>query len=138
MPHNYDLVPRFYDVDMARNMPFDDVGFYTKLCQGKAGRILELGCGTGRILLPLLACGCEVYGIDASDAMLRELQRAARRQALVARVCRMDLRALGFRPGFAAVLLAYSLVTYLVDDDELDLAFDGIRRVLAPGGLVVV
>ena len=54
---NYDRIARFYDVDMARNMPFDDVGFYRALAAAAGGRVLELGCGNGRILLELLAGG---------------------------------------------------------------------------------
>ena len=38
------------------------------------GRALELGIGTGRIAVPLAACGVEVHGIDASEAMIRHLR----------------------------------------------------------------
>lgn len=138
MAGNYDRIARFYDVDMARNMPFDDVAFYAGVCLRKVGPALELGCGTGRILLPLLTRGITGYGIDASGPMLQELRQRAAARSLAARVCRMDLRALAFRRAFDTVLCPYSLVTYLTSDDDLDRAFAGIRDSLNPGGLLVV
>ena len=74
---NYDRIARFYDVDMAQNMPFDDVGFYVGLCEPLRGPVLELGCGNGRILLELAQHGIDAIGIDASAGMLRELRRKA-------------------------------------------------------------
>jgi SAM-dependent methyltransferase len=138
MSGNYDRIARFYDVDMARNMPFDDVAFYAGVCRRKNGPALELGCGTGRILLPLLTQGIDGYGIDASAAMLHELRNRAQARSLAAGVCRMDLRALAFRRVFNTVLCPYSLVTYLTSDDDLDHAFAGIHDSLNPGGLLVV
>ncbi len=41
---------------------------------GGSGPVLELGIGTGRIALPLVRKGVEVYGIDASEAMVEKLQ----------------------------------------------------------------
>jgi SAM-dependent methyltransferase len=138
MSDNYDRIARFYEVDMARNMPFDDVGFYLGVCRRRAGAALELGCGSGRILLPLLAQGVAATGIDASEGMLRELRQRAQGRSLTAAVCRMDLRSLAFRRGFEVVLLPYSLVTYLTGDDDLARAFAGVRDVLLPGGLLVI
>ena len=77
MTDNYDRIARFYDVDMARNMAFDDVGFYAELCARHGGTVVELGCGSGRILLELVARGVDAIGVDTSAGMLRELQRKA-------------------------------------------------------------
>lgn len=138
MAGSYDQIARFYDVDMARNMPFDDAAFYAGVCRRKPGSALELGCGTGRILLPLLTQGIDAYGIDASAAMLQALRQRAEARSLAARVCRMDLRALAFRRAFDTVLCPYSLVTYLTTEDDLDRAFAGIHASLNPGGWLVV
>ena len=137
---NYDRIARFYDVDMARNMAFDDVAFYRQLCRREpaAGPVLELGCGNGRILLPLLAEGSDVVGVDASMGMLAALSRKAQMQGLPARVARMDIRALGLRPGFGVILCPYSLITYLQTDDEVDALLKAMRTLLRPGGQCVV
>ena len=138
LPDNYDLVARFYDVDMARNMAFDDVGFYVGLCAQVSGPVLELGCGNGRILLELAQHGIDAIGVDASAEMLEELRGKAALRSLPARALRMDLANLALRPGFAAILCPYSLITYVTDDDEVARLLTRIRDLLAPGGMFVV
>lgn len=135
---NYDRIARFYDVDMARNMAFEDVAYYRKLCVQAAGPVLELGCGNGRILLDLLAHGVDMIGVDASAGMLAELKRKAGLQRLPARVARMDMRQLGLRGGFAVVLLPYSLITYVTDDSEIPPLLRSLWSLLQPGGRCVV
>ena len=138
MPNNYDRIARFYDVDMARNMPFDDVGFYVGLCAQVNGPVLELGCGNGRILLELAQHGIDAIGIDASAGMLRELRRKAALRSLPARAIRMDLANLALRPGFGAILCPYSLITYITDDGGVARLLDRILSLLAPGGVFVI
>lgn len=138
MTDNYDRIARFYDTDMALNMTFDDVGFYAARCAAAGGSVLELGCGNGRILLPLLQRGFDVTGVDASNGMLAELRRKAAVRGLVPALARMDTRALGFRAAFGTVLCPYSLITYHVTDDEIARLLAGARRALLPGGSLVV
>ena len=134
----YDRIAPFYDVDMARNMPFDDVGFYTDRCAEANGLVLELGCGNGRILLPLLRRGIDAMGVDASPGMLAELKRKAAALGLPAPVQQMDIRELALAQRFALVLCPYSLVTYCLGDDDLRRLFDSVRAHLAPDGRFVV
>src|SRR3954451_25491441 len=110
---NYDRIARWYAVDMGQRMPFDDVGFYRSIAERAGGPVLELGCGSGRILLALAGAGIDVVGADRSAAMLGRVVEGARASSLRVPVCRMDVRALGFAPGFSAVLCPYSLVTYM-------------------------
>ncbi len=135
---NYDRVARYYDVDMARNMPFDDVRLYRRLAQAARGRVLELGCGNGRILLELIADGADALGIDGSAGMLSELRRKARLRELPPRVARMNMHALGLARGFALVLCPFSLVTYVTSEPKLQRLLANLRALLAPGGTLVI
>lgn len=47
-----------------------DVDFHLEFARAAGGGILELGCGTGRILVPIAAAGCRIVGLDLSDYML--------------------------------------------------------------------
>ena len=138
MTDNYDCIARFYDVDMAQNMPFDDVGLYVRLCEAARGPVLELGCGNGRILLELARHGIDAIGIDASAGMLAELRRKAALRSLPVRAVRMNLADLALRPGFAVILCPYSLITYVTADDDVARLLDRIRSLLAPDGMFVV
>ena len=135
---NYDRIAHFYDVDMGRNMAFDDAAFYVELAARAGGRVLEIGCGNGRILLELLRQGVDAVGIDASARMLLELRRKAAARGLDAAVCRMDARALAFRGAFTIVLCPYSLITYMAGAEDAALLLAGARAALAPHGTVVV
>ncbi len=138
MTGTYDRIARFYDVDMARNMPFDDVGFYADRCMERRGPVLELGCGNGRILLELLRRGIDATGVDTSEGMLAELRSKAAARAIPARVARMDIRRLALRPGFTVILCPYSLITYMVAGHDAEQMLDGVRRQLAPDGMLVI
>lgn len=63
----YKRFVKFYDMYVQEFT--DDIPLYLKLCEG-AEDIAEVGCGTGRILKPLLDSGFKVTGIDISEAML--------------------------------------------------------------------
>jgi len=133
----YDRIAHLYDVDMARNMPFDDVGFYADLAARAACRVLEVGCGNGRIMLELLRRGVDAYGVDRSAPMLAELRRKGG-AAVDGRLCRMDARALAFSNAFSMVLCPYSVITYMTAEHEASAMLDGVRRALTAQGSVVI
>src|SRR5690348_13563254 len=60
----YDQVPLYRDRK--------DVAFYVNLCRAAQGEVLELGCGTGRILIPAAEAGCTITGLDGSGSMLAQ------------------------------------------------------------------
>src|SRR5690349_20981888 len=75
----WDEYAPFYDWENARTLGRRDVPFWTAVAQKARGPVLELGCGTGRISLPLARAGVRLVGIDRSAAMLaRAVKRLAR------------------------------------------------------------
>ncbi|HEY4389441.1 MAG TPA: methyltransferase domain-containing protein, partial [Ktedonobacteraceae bacterium] len=65
----YDTIAPFYDAEHAQFS--EDLDMYQNYAELCGGRILELACGSGRVLLPLAQAGYEVTGVDTSDAMLQ-------------------------------------------------------------------
>jgi SAM-dependent methyltransferase len=88
----------FYDWENARTLGRRDVPFWRNLAVHAGGPVLELGCGTGRIALPLARAGVHVVGIDRSDAMLARARKRVKRAAMAGRVdlIRGDIRFLPF------------------------------------------
>lgn len=64
----YDQIARYYDLTHADLT--EDVPFILALAEEFGGPILELGCGSGRLLIPLARAGHQVVGLDNSAAML--------------------------------------------------------------------
>jgi len=135
---SYDAIAEVYATDMGRSMPFDDVGWYRRQCLARSGRALELGCGTGRILLELLASGVDAVGVDRSLPMLQQLRRDAAERGIEAHVAQMDLRALALSGDFNTVLAPYSLITYLTDPEVAVAALVRMRSLLGAEGRLVI
>jgi SAM-dependent methyltransferase len=135
---NYDAIADIYEYDMGGNMSFDDIGYYVRHTAEPAGRVLELGCGTGRITLALVNAGRFVTAIDASENMLRRLATARANlmpeQRRRLNTVRMDLRQWALRGKFATILCPYSLITYLSDPDEYALFLEAVSNALLDGG----
>ena len=136
---SYDLIAEVYATDMGQSMPFDDVAFYRQQCSIAAGRMLELGCGTGRILLPLIRAGFDMYGIDRSLPMLKRLCRDAAALGLAPPpVAQMNLDALALAGPFAVVLAPYSLITYVTDPVAVRRLLREIATLLHSDGTLVL
>ena len=88
----WDEYAPFYDWENARTLGRRDVPFWRTLALQSDGPVLELGCGTGRISIPLARAGVSVVGIDRSDAMLARARQRIRRGRLrsYARLIRGD------------------------------------------------
>ena len=132
-----------YDWEYRRRR--DDLRFYRMLADERGGPILDLGCGTGRLLLPLLRDGHTVVGVDHSPTMLARaaarlarLPAASRRRALLVRG---DLAPTSPRrrrsARFALAIVAFHGIQHLVTDAELLELCRRVRAALIPGGWFV-
>jgi SAM-dependent methyltransferase len=75
----YDFVSEFYDhVVPYRERP--DIDFYVEMALNSGGPILELGCGTGRVLIPTAKAGVNIFGLDLSSSMLETCQAKIREE----------------------------------------------------------
>ena len=135
---SYDAIADVYATDMGQSMPFDDVGWYRSLCLREAGRVLELGCGTGRILIELLRAGIDALGADRSLPMLSRLRRDAKKYLVSPNLVQMDIAAPALSGPFRTVLMPYSLITYLRDRAAAQRALHAVSSLLEPGGCLVL
>jgi SAM-dependent methyltransferase len=144
----WDEYAPFYDWENARTLGRRDVPFWRRLTRDVRGCVLELGCGTGRVSLPLARAGVRVVGLDRSTPMLdrarlracgaalkRTMGRSVRSKRGRLDLVRGDIRALPFGSGrFAAVLAPYGILQSLLSDRDLSSALQSAARVLRPGG----
>lgn len=100
----------------------------------RQGRLLDIGCGTGRAFEPMLRRGWEILGCDLTPAMLAE---ARRKFGDTVPLEVADIRKLPAFGEFELVWALNDVINYLVDDGDLGRALRGMRANLAPGGLVL-
>lgn len=147
----WDEYAAFYDWENQRTVGRRDIAFWRQFAAGVDGRALELGTGTGRVLLPLTrdvestrrprarTAPAIVAGIDLSAAMLARARGRFRRAGLPLRAPRGDIRALPYRSSsFAAVMAPYGIIQSLTSDADLDAALREAARVLKKGGRLAV
>lgn len=138
-PEDYDLEVAAHDV---RDLPF----WLDLLQQERPRRVLEIGCGTGRLTIPLARAGAQagftVTGLDPAEAMLTQAARLAESESLATRAAlrfvQGDACALDLDERYDAVLMPYGAAHHLLELDAQIAAWCGVRQLLSPGGLFVV
>jgi SAM-dependent methyltransferase len=132
--HGESAIARFYDGDYAHfRTPSGDVAFYVEEAVRSKGPVLELGCGTGRILVPTAAKGIAITGVDASEAMLSRL----RAKLPEADVHLGDMRDFDAKRKFALVTIPFRAIAHVLDASDHVRVFANVRRHLAPRGRLV-
>jgi SAM-dependent methyltransferase len=131
----------FYDWENAQTVQRRDLRFWERLALVQDGRVLELGCGTGRITLPVAQTGARIVGIDRSAAMLSRCHQRLRRAKLKnASLLLGDIRHLPFRRrnGFTLVMAPYGILQSLTSEKDLKATIASVHGILPRRGMFVV
>ena len=129
---------RYYDLQPS---PLDDISFYRNCIPSREADVLELGCGTGRVLL-LLAESCRyIRGIDSSEAMLsichQKLQDASiPKEKAEVKVGDITIFCLGCT--FDFIIAPFRVFQNLETDDQVDGLFACIDKHLSPNGRCIL
>ena len=114
-----------------------DLDFYLAAARDATGPVLDLGCGTGRVLLRAVAEGLDMDGLDASPEMLERLRANARARGLAPRASLGDMRAFALERRYACVMIPFNAFVHnLTADDQLG-TLRSCRNHLLPGGRLV-
>jgi len=119
-----------------------DVAFFVEAARAAAGPVLELGCGTGRILIPTARAGARITGLDLSSAMLAicrqkledEPEDVQDRVTLV----RGDMRQFELHHEFELVNIPFRPFQHLLTVEDQLASLGAIRRHLVPGGKLIL
>jgi len=114
-----------------------DAEFYLREARNAHGPVLEVACGTGRIMLILLSEGIETTGIDSSQRMLDVLKRKAKERGLDPDVMVADMRDFHLSKRFKLIILPYSSILLLSNDDKKK-AIRNMVSHLAEGGRLIL
>lgn len=114
----------------------DDIPFFLESARRHGGPILELGCGTGRVLLELASTGFQTVGVDHNPAMLSRIDMRHAPDSPI-RLVVADLEALPFDGPFRLIISPCSTIGYL-DQAALARCLDSIRRLIALDGRLVM
>ena len=129
---------RYYDLNPET---LDDIGFYRDRIPFSEAKVLELGCGTGRVLIPLLRdCGY-IHGVDVSPAMIARCQKRLSEEAIPitnAHVEVGDIAEVDLGRTFDLIIAPYRVFQNLETDSETSGFFGTVRKHLAGCGTCVL
>lgn len=129
----YQEIAAYYDIE--HDEIAEDIGFYLNILTG--GPVLEVGAGTGRVMLPLIRGGLEVWGVDSSPAML------GRARTLLAglpgaHLIETPIEQLNLGTRFRAAIFSLNSLWHLPSSGaQLD-ALAAVRRHLLPDSLLII
>ncbi|HVP14380.1 MAG TPA: class I SAM-dependent methyltransferase, partial [Terriglobales bacterium] len=130
------IAPELYDAAYA--WAKDDIEFYVAQARAAGGPVLEVGCGTGRVYLPMLRAGADVDGFDLSRGMLEQLRRKAAALGLEPRVRQADMRDFTMPRRYALIVIPFRAFLHnLTTEDQLR-TLRACREHLESGGRLVL
>ena len=137
----YAVTAEMYDfVVPYRDRP--DVSFFVDAARETGGPVLEVGCGTGRILVPTAQAGIEITGLDLSPDMLavcrRHLQEAAGEVRSRVRLVEADMRTFALPQTFRLVTLPFRPFQHLLTVADQLACLGCIHRHLDKGGKLIL
>ncbi len=135
----YTAVARFYDAETGEKT--DDLALFSRLAHAHPGEILDVGCGTGRVLIHLANEGHTIHGIENDPAMLERLEQKVQRQPhLRGRISyvRADAQTHSFDSQFSLILLSYNALMHFKSQAAQVSLLENLRACLAADGALVI
>ena len=108
---------RLYDLMFPGRAPAVD--FYRGTADRQGGSVLELGCGTGHLLIPIASDGHPCVGLDLSPDMLAEARRKAQDRGVEVEWVQGDMRSFDLGRTFDLVVIAANSLLHLHEAEDL-------------------
>lgn len=130
----YDFVPGYCDRP--------DLSFYVEYARSANGKILELGCGTGRVLIPVAQAGCDIVGLDLSEPMLARCRKRLQQQPGEVqdrvRLVQGNMTAFDLGKTFSLVTTPFRPFQHLVAVNDQLACLRCVHAHLVPGGKLIL
>ena len=129
----YDVLATYYDV-LHRELT-EDISLVLGLATEADGMVLELGCGTGRLIMPLVAAGVRVEGVDNSAEMLTIARTKI--SSPLATFVQADMTTLSLSKTFALCIISHNTLMHL-NQAQLNSTLQHITAHLQPSGQLLI
>ncbi len=137
---SYAVSAKYYDDAYAAEPDLVDLLFYLDLAKQFGGPVLEIACGTGRILLPIARAGIEINGVDKSSSMLQVLREQLEREPAEIRnrvtISKGDMRTFRLSREFPLVTIPFRPMQHMHTLPDQVAALETAAVHLAPGGIL--
>ncbi len=136
--NDYDVIAPFYDIEHAHFS--EDLDMYQNFAEASGGSILELACGSGRVLLPLAQAGYETVGVDTSTSMLALAQQRIQAATLsgCCELIQQDMSQMQLGRKFRMAFIALGSFAHIITRKEQQQTLTNIRAHLSTGSLFIL
>jgi SAM-dependent methyltransferase len=121
-----------YDL-VGKDMPYG-LDFYVTLAREASGPVLDIACGTGRILLPCLQAGVDIEGLDLFEPMLKTLRAKAAALGLSPRLHQADMSDFSLPRRFHLIMIPFNAFIHNMTQEAQIRCLRLCREHLLPGG----
>lgn len=134
--HYSGVVAEWYDalIESEEN----DIKYYQKFAEESKGPVLELACGTGRLLFPYLKEGVQIDGVDVSEEMLEICKKKIDSMGLKSNLYMQDIADLDLPKQYQTIFIAGGSFQLISSFQRALRAMKKIYNHLLPGGKFIV
>jgi ubiquinone/menaquinone biosynthesis C-methylase UbiE len=134
----YGMMAEFWDLFRGDTSTWEDRFFFLDVVKKYGQPVLDVGCGTGRILLDFMQQGIDIDGVDNSPDMLALLQQKAEKLDLNPTVYQQEMHGLSLPRKYQTILVPSSSFQLLLDSALPPIAINRFYEHLLPGGVLVM
>jgi len=135
----YDVEASFYDVMFDK---VDDIPLYQECARKCEGAVLECGCGTARVAVPLARIGINVVGIDTNEKMLAIARKKLAKEPPDVRsrlkLVKADMRSFKLKERFSLCIIPFSTFLHILTVEDQEACLSTISQHLLPDGRLII
>ena len=139
--NTYKTTARYYDSD-NKDLLKDDIAFYIDYADKLKGKVLELGCGTGRITILLVRAGHQTWGLDVSEPMLNVFREKAKKESETTnenlQILNGDMRNFELDEKFKLIFIPFRTFQSLTTEEGQKSCLHCCHEHLADDGLFII
>jgi SAM-dependent methyltransferase len=132
------LLASTWDLFRGDTSNWSDRFFFRELIERSGAPVLDVGCGTGRLLLDYLAQGVDIDGVDNSPEMIDLCRQKAAASGLAPNLFVQEMERLDLPRRYRTILVPSSSFQLLVDREQARQALDRLAAHLEPGGTLAL
>jgi ubiquinone/menaquinone biosynthesis C-methylase UbiE len=129
---------QFWDLLRGDTSQWEDRPFYRQIIAESGQPVLDVGCGTGRLLLDYLQQGIDIDGVDNSPEMLALCRQKAQQLGLQPALYQQTMETLDLPRTYRIILVPSSSFQLVIEPDDASTALRRFFQHLAPGGTLVM
>ncbi|MFS0727681.1 class I SAM-dependent methyltransferase [Paenibacillus sp. 1P07SE] len=133
-----ELCTEVYELSKPVGIAYSDVTYYAGRLKDTAGRVLEVGCGSGRVLIPLLQAGIQAEGIDNSPAMLASCRNKCREAGISPVLHEGDMSSFDLDACYDAIIIPGGSIQLIETREHLVQALACYHKHLCNDGILVL